>query len=547
MKKSKWISTMKNHLFKLLVLVFIASSITSCSRTALVNAFFSKTVELDYKKPVDYKQFNKYEKDALYLVELIRQSYPRLSTKIENYDEESTAFIKSVALIKDDFEFEFELSKFMALLKDGHSHTALTIKEEIYFNLILFKNKDQWVIQTVDKSIDSLVIGSSLVSINGKSIEKIKELINRFECGENEYWTLNSFRYYIRIPKYLEGAGVINKGDDLHLVISKNGIEKALTLKRLPSQKLYKTNRATCRYPFVKKQNDGFYTKIDTLRDYAYLQMNTSLDYVSVKSEIDNYVNPLVRPIALAFMRKEQKEAMNFGLVLQDLFKEIEEKSVKNLIIDLRNNTGGDERLGKQLIWYLTENQEIKGFTLFGHNSKYYRESMKKDYKEFNAIYKKKYQRDMPEGEINETKEFYDEPYFYDIEKAESPYLLDASIPKFKGKIYILIGSNTFSAGQVLATTMYDNKIGTFVGTPTGNQPSCQTGVSIANLPKTKKQIVLSLGYFERPDKTKNKDVALFPHVEIHPSFEKTYLGNIDESFDFIMKEIENENYAQQK
>ena len=547
MKESKWMSTLRNNLFKSLFWILILSSMTSCSRTALVNAFFSKTVELDYEKPNDYKHFNKYEKDALYLVELIRQSYPRLSTKIKDYEAESAVFMKNVALVNSDFEFEVQLSKFMALLKDGHSHTVLSLSEETYFNLVLFKNKEEWVIRTIEKSVDSLVIGASLISINEKPMEEVKQLINKIECGENDYWTLGSFWSYVRIPKYLEAAGIINKGEDLRLVISKNGALQELTLKRALPQKMYKIDRADCLYPFSKQQNNGFFTKVDSENDFAYLQMNTSLDYVSVKAEIDNYTSPLIKPFALAFMRKEKKDAMNFGVVLQDLFKEIEEKSVGNLIVDLRNNTGGDERLGKQLIWYLTENQNIKGFTLFGHNSKYYRASMKKDYKEFNAIYRERHQKNMPEGEINETKEFYNEPYFYDIEKPNSPYLLDDSIPKFKGKIYVLIGTNTFSAGQVLATTMYDNKIGTFVGTPTGNQPTCQTGVSIGNLPKTKKQIVLSLGYFERPDKTKNDEIALFPHVEIHPSFEKTYLGHIDESIDYIMKEIENENYAQQK
>lgn len=547
MKKSNWSNTLKSNFFKFIILIFAVGTMTSCSQKTLLNTFFTNTVELDYEKPSDYNQFNKYEKDALYLVELIRQSYPRLSTKIEDYDAASTAFMNSVASVEDLAEFDIQVRKFMALLKDGHSNYPIETKEEGRFNLLLFADKKEWVIRTIDRSLDSLVIGSTLVSINEKPMETVKELINKFECGENEYWSLRNFYGQIRSPKYLEAVGIIKKGEDLRLAISKNGVEGQVTLKRTLSKDLYKTKRATCRYPFTEMQNDGFFTKIDTAQDYAYLQMNTCLDYVSIKSEIGNYVNPLLKPIALKFMKNQKKNALDFGLVLQELFQEIEEKSVENLIIDLRYNTGGDERLGKQLIWYLTENQNIKGFTIYGHNSKYYRATMKEDYREFNGVYKKKYQKDMPEGEINETKEFYNEPYFYDVEKSDSPYLLDVSIPKFKGKIYVLIGSYTFSAGQVFATTMYDNKIGTFVGTPTGNKPTCQTAFSSAKLPNTKRNLSLSLGYFERPDKSKNDEVALFPHVEILPSFEKTYLGHVDESFDFIMKEIENENYAQQK
>jgi hypothetical protein len=40
------------------------------------------------------------------------------------------------------------------------------------------------------------------------------------------------------------------------------------------------------------------------------------------------------------------------------IFKRIAPK-IENVIIDLSYNTGGDERLGKQPIWYLTENKPL--------------------------------------------------------------------------------------------------------------------------------------------------------------------------------------------
>jgi len=204
----------------------------------------------------------------------------------------------------------------------------------------------------------------------------------------------------------------------------------------------------------------------------------------------------------------------------------------------LRYNSGGDERLGKQLIWYLTERTDINGFTEYGHNSKFYRQSMDKDYKEENEIYIQKYGETLPEGEYNVSTDIYNETYFHDIEKVGSPFLLDNLISKFKGNVYVLIGGYTFSAASVLATTMYDNNLATFVGKPTGNKPSCQTGYSSVKLPQTKELVHLSIMYMERPNKEKNDEIALFPHIEINPSFEKSYLSNIDESIDAILNMI---------
>jgi hypothetical protein len=85
----------------------------------------------------------------------------------------------------------------------------------------------------------------------------------------------------------------------------------------------------------------------------------------------------------------------------------------------------------------------------------------------------------------------------------------------------LIISPQTFSAGQVLATTLADNNL-TVIGKPLGNKPTGQTGGSAFKLPNTKKIISLSYLYMERPDKSKNDERSLFPDVEITILF-KTY------------------------
>ena len=150
----------------------------------------------------------------------------------------------------------------------------------------------------------------------------------------------------------------------------------------------------------------------------------------------------------------------------------------------------------------------------------YFKTQIKEDYKEYNALYKEKYKNDLPKGEVNITEKIFNQPYFEDISKESSPYLLDKTIPKFKGKVYVIIGTQTFSAGQILATTIADNHLATIIGKPTGNKPTTQTGGSAFKLPNTKKIIALSYFFMERPDTTKNEEKALFPDVEIHNSFQ---------------------------
>ena len=528
------------NLMKKLLFIISCILLSSCSQQKILT-LITKTPKIKYQKPTNFDKLNNYQKDAVYLTELIKQTYPRLSTKIttENYLIESNNLIEKLSKTQNDLDFEVEIQKFISLLKDGHSYMWINYigKDKRKFNISLYKEKKDWIIWNIDKSKDSLYIGSKIISINGKKPNEIKNLINKFECGENEFWKLKNFGWKITYPKYLEAVGIIEKGENLILSIAKNNKTEIIKIGKKEKVTFYNIKIKKRKFPFTEKQNNGFYYKVNVEQNFAYLQMNTSLDYVSIKSEISNYTNFITKPIALAYLKKDTKNARNFGITLQSLFNEIENNNIENLIIDLRYNTGGDERPGKQLIWYLTDNKNINGFTDYLNISDYFKTQIKNDYKKYNNLYKKKYNKPIPYGEINITKEFFNQPYFYDITKENSPFLLDNSIPKFKGKVYVLIGTNTFSAGQVLATTIADNNLATLVGKPTGNKPTSQTGASGFKLPNTKKIIMISYTFMERPNKEKNGENALYPNVEIHHTYEQIINGD-DKQFEYIINEM---------
>lgn len=513
----------------------------SCSQKRIMT-MMATTPDLIYDKS-QTKGLNDYQKDALYLTETVKQAYPYLNEKIpdQTFEEEIQLLLQDLARIDNDFEFEIRLQKFIALLKDGHSNVNVDYfaSEKGVYPVAFFKEKDKWVLANINRMVaDSSVIGSQVISVNRIPMYEIELRAGKLESGENEYWTSLLFSSHQRSVAYWEALGVIHANDrKLDITIIKDGKERSFTINPDSKAKGYQWSLKPGTTPFTKKQNDGFYYKIDKEDNYAYLQINTSLDYVSVKSEIAGYTNFFVRPFALAYLKKQKKDARNFGLILQSLFKEANEKEIHNLIIDLRNNTGGDERTGKQLLWYLDGAENTKGFTTYVNVSDYFRQTVKKDYKKYNRDYQKKYGTKIPNREINLNEEMYGYDYFEDITQEGSPYLLDASIPKFKGKVYVLIGSITFSAAQMLATTIADNRLAVTVGQPIGNKPSCQTGSSLFKLPHTKKVVNLSYMYMERPDQSKDNEVTLFPDIELNSSFQD-FINGKDVSFEYIIQDI---------
>ncbi|MBA0883010.1 S41 family peptidase [Flavobacterium undicola] len=524
----------------LLVSALLSILLNSCSKQSLMKMVI-KTPKIDYKNSVGFKSFSDFHKDAIYTVEIIKETYPRLYEKIPNFDEKSNQFIEKASQTVTEKKFDIILKKFISILNDGHSNYSIDFNkyDKTRYGLGIYKEKENWVIGNIDKEVDSTIIGKKIVSINNIPIKEIEQKIIEFESGENEHWKYFQFLSHYSFPSYWEAIGV-NKPEnkELNFVVENPEGISSFILKDKEKTKIkgYNVKPKKPKYRFTFKQNNGFYDTIFKSENIAYLQMNKCLDYVAINSEIRNYTNFITRPIATHFFIKKEVREANFGKYLQSFFKKIQEQKIENLIIDLSYNTGGDERLGKQLIWYLTE-KEPNGFKEYINNSEYFKTQIKKDYRKYNALYKVKYQTDLPKGEVNITEKLFNEPYFENITKENSPFLLDKTIPKFKGKVYLIIGNQTFSAAQVLATTIADNHLATVIGKPLGNKPTTQTGSSAFKLPNTKKFISISYVYIERPDKTKNQEKSLVPDIEIHNTFQDLLNGN-NRVMEYILNEI---------
>ncbi len=513
----------------LLLSIMFCSLLTSCSKQSLIKLMY-KTPKIDYLKPVGFNSFSDFHKDAIYTVAIIKEAYPRLYEKLPDFDEKSNQFIKKASQTISEKEFDVLLKKYVAILEDGHSAYQIDFGkyDKTSYGIGVFKERESWIISNIEKGIDSAVIGKKIISINNMPIKEIEKKIIEFESGENKYWKNLQFISHHYYPSYWEALGVNTaKNRNLNFIVENDEGFSEFTLidKEIKDIKWYKVKWAKSKFKYMFKQNNGFYDSISKKQNFAYLQMNTCLDYVCVKSEIGKYTNFITKPIALNFFINKDVRNANFGKFLQSFFKNVHEQKIDNLIIDLSYNSGGDERLGKQLIWYLTENEPEK-FKIYLHNSKYYKTLIKRDFKEYNALYKEKHQTDLPKGEVNITEKLFQEPYFEDITKEKSLFFLDKTIPKFKGKVYLLIGPQTFSAGQVLATTIADNHLATIIGKPLGNKPTTQTGGLAFKLPNTKKIISLSYIFMERPDTTKNEENSLFPDLEIQNTFQDLLNGD---------------------
>jgi len=93
---------------------------------------------------------------------------------------------------------------------------------------------------------------------------------------------------------------------------------------------------------------------------------------------------------------------------------------------------------------------------------------------------------------------------------------IDSVENPFTENVFVLIGNQTFSAGNWIAVVFCNNDLGTVIGEPTGNAPSSFGDMISFQLPNTRFILGVSYKYFTRPDPSNDPQASLYPHLSIN-------------------------------
>lgn len=173
----------------------------------------------------------------------------------------------------------------------------------------------------------------------------------------------------------------------------------------------------------------------------------------------------------------------DFQPMLDQLFKEIDNNHVSHLIIDCRDNPGGDATLGALLFEHIYRGDYRKvGF--YGYKiSKEILELQLNNGWIDQAIYDEQIKHI---GEVSMTSHIEEGRTF------DNKYCFD-------GNIYLLTNENTRSAAVMFASLIKDYNAGTIIGAETGDKASGYTANYEFELPNTKLRAGVSWQYIGRP------------------------------------------------
>lgn len=268
----------------------------------------------------------------------------------------------------------------------------------------------------------------------------------------------------------------------------------------------------------------------DFLREYSKnyneeIQKRKVLDF-KILNESKSCMMTINSFLPLDIKNSKQK----FKKFLQQSFKTIQEQKIENLIIDLRNNVGGELLYVNELFSYVTDKNYKFVDDILVANDKNITQLQANGFTKNSVHHLKNIQKTDSGTFVKES--------FYPFLKFQKPKKRN-----FKGKIYILISKKTFSAASFCASLFYAYQRATLIGEETSGGANGLSGGGFITieLPETNLQL-------EVPIERWSKHIADYPYKNrgivpqyfFLPSLEDVF-NQKDTTIDFVLALIKNQ------
>jgi Peptidase family S41 len=226
-------------------------------------------------------------------------------------------------------------------------------------------------------------------------------------------------------------------------------------------------------------------------------------------------------------------KTIKFKEFLANSFAELRAKNVKNLIIDLRRNGGGDMDVGYELSRYLAKEK----LGVYAESKRLVRNvAAQEDLAKYLDTYSDELKFASQNGVPSAGYRKFDDRYF-EILGRENYGQVEPYPNNFMGKAFIIADSSNASATFQFLDYVKTNKLATIVGQVSGGNRQGINGGNyfFLNLPNSKVEIDIPV-YFQSPLKPQ-KDESIIPDVIVKKDF-KDIGNNFDREIEAAKKLI---------
>ena len=343
--------------------------------------------------------------------------------------------------------FFFTASTVIASFDDTYTNFAMNSNGKCIDVPIISLNDGFFIRETTEH----LQKGDKLISMGNMTMDSIFHKIKDFIPSENDKWRKVRMAQWIALGYPLDYLGLINN-DSVSISIERNGVPVT-----------EKTILQSC------ENIDWWKNRItkDSIIGYTiYSDYSLGMLYIDYYYHDDYFQN-----------------------TLHSFFREVAEKGIKNIAIDLRQGTYGNNYLVREILSYFN----VDKYKDYGAEMRFSAETKaaEKDKRQKGSIKKKP-------GNFSNRK------------LKKDPKLL------FEGNLFVMTSAQTAGTAIQLATTIKDNNLGTIIGEPTGIAPSFFGDTLKFTLPNSKFDFSVSFKKFTRPGRDNNPPDALYPDITVY-------------------------------
>ncbi|AJC74810.1 hypothetical protein AJ81_06940 [Pseudothermotoga hypogea DSM 11164 = NBRC 106472] len=385
------------------------------------------------------------------------------------------------------------LSEFVALFKDGHTYLSITDQFYEYLDadgkivpiLVSFTDEGIIILADVEGKINEPCL---LMSLNGIPAEELKDEILRMISYEKV-----SFAYVKASKLFHQYCWVIFKEPESFGVeySTKQGVQHKIEL-------------APVSFEEYKSRRDQLNLSNEKLWDFSTAGKNTAI------LRIDTFGS---------YYEKDLKQ------FIKEAFERVKREGIQNLIIDLRENGGGDSRIAEYLYSFISD----KPYRIYAEVHVKYSDDAIRKLKIFDPLL------------LFRIKVLKQETIVYrnSLKKPKKNDLL------FNGNIFVLTGSQTFSAATDFAAMTKDLMIATIVGEETGGLASSYGDVLPLTLPNTGLRLGVSFKYFVRCGGFDDKR-GVIPDVVIRAD-PHSVLQGVDQAVQTVLEIVRSDDRAKER
>lgn len=355
-----------------------------------------------YCKSYDYELTYKQAKDELdyamkYLKKIHPSFYEGIPPKIQKQYDAAVLNLEHTDPITVNTVAQ-QIQGICYLLGDSHTHVTVNYPDERYMKHI-YRHREA---------------GDILKGLNGQTWEQMLETdspsFDKISYEVKEY----GIEMLLRYVNSLEGLSYLG-------ISVKDGIVYN-----------YETENGEKSDQYAEEED---FLPYDEYMAYNGIETNDSTEESGfVYYEINEEQKAAILTLDSCIYNDEYKNTVH------NMFKEIKEKEIKNIAVDLRNNGGGDSRVANEFLKYIDVDS----------------------YKEWAYDWRLGYfMVNIPQKEIKNSK-------YEDL--------------LFKGNLYLLTSVYTFSSAMNFAEYVKDNHLGTIIGAASGNAPDSYGEISAFKL-----------------------------------------------------------------